>query len=104
MEIEEFALGNSWVHNLDPRVKIVVTLLFSFVVALNRHLPDAALSLLLPVTLLAAARLSVRTVLARLAIVNGFILFIWFFLPFTVSGETIYLDRASEQNEKPRCS
>jgi len=90
VEIEEFALGDSCVHNLDPRVKIVVTLIFSFVVALNRHLPDTALSLVLPVALLAAARLSVRRVLARLAIVNGFILFIWFFLPFTVSGETIY--------------
>lgn len=90
MEIEEFALGDSWVHDLDPRGKILVTLLFSVVVALNRHLAGTALSLMLPLALLAAARLSVEKVLVRLAIVNGFIVFIWLFLPFTTPGETIY--------------
>lgn len=90
MEIEEFSLGNSWVHDLDPRVKIVVTLVFSLVVALNQHLVGTALSLALPVGLLASARLSMSKVLVRLAIVNGFVAFIWFFLPFTVPGETIY--------------
>lgn len=90
MEIEEFALGNSWVHDLDPRGKIMVTLIFSVVVALNQHLPGTALSLVFPVTLVIAARLSIKKVLVRLAIVNGFIVFIWFFLPFTTPGETIY--------------
>jgi len=90
MEIEEFALGDSWVHDLDPRVKIVVTTVFSIVVALNQHVPWTAASLALPIALLAAARLSIKKVLVRLAIVNGFVVFIWFFLPFTTSGETIY--------------
>jgi cobalt/nickel transport system permease protein len=90
MEIEEFALGNSWVHDLDPRAKILVTLIFSVVVALNQHPAGTALSLILPVALIAAARLSIKKVLVRLAIVNGFIAFIWLFLPFTTPGETIY--------------
>jgi cobalt/nickel transport system permease protein len=90
MEMEEFALGDSWVHDLDPRVKIIVTVLFSFVVALNPNFIGTAASLTAPTVLLIAARVSFRKVLARLAIVNGFILFIWLFLPFTVPGETIY--------------
>jgi cobalt/nickel transport system permease protein len=90
VELQEFSLGNSWVHDLDPRVKIVVTLFFSVVVALNQHLPGTALSLMFPAALLIAARLSVKKILVRLAIVNGFIVFIWFFLPFTTPGETIY--------------
>jgi cobalt/nickel transport system permease protein len=90
MELEEFALGDSWVHNLDPRVKILVTLIFSFVVALNQHLPGTLMSLVLPLALLACARISLKRVLARLAIVNGFILFIWFFIPFSTPGTTIY--------------
>jgi len=90
MEIEEFALGDSWVHDLDPRVKVVVTAVFSIVVALNQHVPWTAASLALPIALLAAARLSIKKVLARLAIVNGFIVFIWLFLPITTSGESIY--------------
>jgi len=90
MEIEEFALGNSWVHNLDPRAKIVVTFIFSIVVAINQHVPWTAVSLALPLALLFAAHLSIKKVLVRLAIINGFILFIWLFLPFTTPGETIH--------------
>jgi len=89
MHIEEFAIGNSWIHELDPRVKIIVTVIFSLVVALNQNLAGTALSLLLPTALLAAGRLNIAKVLVRLAIVNGFMAFIWFFLPFTVPGETI---------------
>jgi cobalt/nickel transport system permease protein len=90
VEIEEFALGESWVHRLDPRAKILVTGVFSVVVALNQHLQATALSLLLPVGLLACAQLDVGRVMARLAVVNGFVAFMWLFLPFTVPGHTIY--------------
>jgi cobalt/nickel transport system permease protein len=90
VEIEEFALGESWVHRLDPRAKIVVAVVFSVVVALNQHLQATALSMLLPVGLLACAQLSAARVMARLAVVNGFVAFMWLFLPFTVPGHTIY--------------
>jgi len=90
MEIEEFASGNSWVHDLDPRVKIIVTMIFSIVVALNNSIQVAAVSLILPVALAICARLNFRKLMARLGIVNGFILFLWLFLPFTTPGETVY--------------
>ncbi len=90
MELEEFALGNTWVHNLDPRIKIVVAVIFSVLVALNNSLGSSLLSLALPVFLVLSARLDLRAVFVRLAIVNGFILFIWMFLPFTTRGETLY--------------
>ncbi|MGB9616324.1 MAG: cobalt ECF transporter T component CbiQ [Desulfomonilaceae bacterium] len=90
MELEEFALGNTWVHSLDPRIKIVVAVIFSVLVALNNSLGSSLLSLALPVFLVLSARLDLRAVFVRLAIVNGFILFIWMFLPFTTRGETLY--------------
>ncbi len=90
MEMEEFALGDSWVHGLDPRVKIVVTIVFSIIVALNNSIHLAALSLILPVTLMICAKLDFRKLIMRLAIVNSFIIFLWLFLPFTTPGETIY--------------
>ena len=90
MEMEEFASGESWVHKLDPRVKIVITMFFSVVVALNNHLEMTAISIILPAFLLVCARLDFGKVLLRLAIVNGFTLFLWLFLPFTTPGETIY--------------
>jgi cobalt/nickel transport system permease protein len=90
MEIEEFSSGNSWVHNLDPRVKIVTTLVFSVVVALNNHLEVITISMILPVALVIGAGLDFGKVMKRLAIVNGFTVFLWLFLPFTTPGETIY--------------
>jgi cobalt/nickel transport system permease protein len=90
MEMEEFAAGDSWVHKLDPRVKILITLIFSIVVALNNHVSMVTISLILPVSLIICARLDFRPLLVRLGIVNGFILFLWLFLPFTTPGEIIY--------------
>ncbi len=89
MELEEFALGNTWVHRLDPRIKIVIAVVFSVLVALNNSLSSSLLSILLPLFLILAARLDLRAVFVRVAIVNGFILFIWVFLPFTTRGETL---------------
>lgn len=90
MDIEEFALGNSYVHRLDPRVKILAALFFSIVVALNNSVTACVMALCFPVVLIALARINLRRLLVRLVVVNGFVLFLWFFLPFTYKGEVIY--------------
>jgi cobalt/nickel transport system permease protein len=89
MNIEEFALGESIVHRMDPRVKILTTLVFSVVVALNHSTWAAAAALIFSLALILMARISLKRVLWRLAIVNGFILFLWLFLPFSSSGDVI---------------
>lgn len=89
MNIEEFALGESAVHRMDPRVKILMTLVFSVVVALNHSPWAAAVALGFSVALILLTRISIKRVLSRLAIVNGFTLFLWLFLPFTSSGDVI---------------
>lgn len=88
--VEPFAYGNSLVHRLDPRVKVITAALFSVVVALTYEpavLCVAAGSIL---ALLFAARLSLKKVLSRLVVVNGFILVLWLFLPFTTPGKTLF--------------
>ena len=90
MQIEEFALGDSYVHRLDTRVKIVVALVFSIVAALNQSVQAADAALIFPAVLVVAARISIKAVLYRLAVVNLFVAFLWFFLPFTVAGEVVY--------------
>jgi cobalt/nickel transport system permease protein len=90
MNIEEFALGDSLIHRLDPRVKIGVVVLYSVIVALNGSLQATAASICLPVLLVILARLSVKRILARMAVVNGFVLFLWLFLPFTAPGKIVY--------------
>jgi cobalt/nickel transport system permease protein len=90
MDIEEFAIGTSFVHDLDPRVKFIATLLFSIVVALNTHIPTVAVASVFPVILIFAARINIKRVLWRLAVVNTFVLFLWLFLPFTSPGKVLF--------------
>lgn len=89
MGIEEFSIGDSWAHRLDPRAKIIAALAFSIVIALI-HAPAAAIiAPVFPLMLVVAASLNPLRVLARLAVVNGFLFFLVVFLPFTVSGTVI---------------
>jgi cobalt/nickel transport system permease protein len=90
VDIEEFALGNSVIHKLDPRAKIIAALLFSAVVALSHSLLVSALSFCFPVLLVILARISVIRLLRRMATVNAFMVMLWFVLPLTVPGREVY--------------
>jgi cobalt/nickel transport system permease protein len=89
MLIEEFALGDSRIHRLDPRAKIVIAAVFSVVVALTHSLMVACWSLFLPIVLLYLARVPLLKVLGRLAVVNLFSVFLWILLPFCVHGQPL---------------
>ena len=90
MDIEEFALGDSLIHRLDPRVKIAMAAIYSVIVALSGSVHAAAVSICFPVILILLGRLSLRRILRRLAVVNAFVLFLWVFLPFTYPGKIVY--------------
>jgi len=81
---ESFARGHSLVHRLDPRVKFVAAVLFSFEVALAGDPRGLLPAVPFPLVLLVLARLDPWAVLRRLLLVNGFILFLWIFIPFGV--------------------
>ncbi|RZB37162.1 MAG: cobalt/nickel transport system permease protein [Desulfobacteraceae bacterium Eth-SRB2] len=87
---EPFSTGNSIIHGLDPRVKIIVVALFSVIVAISSRflalLPALAISLFL----VASAKLPIKKVFYRLLLVNGLILFLWFVLPFTYKGRGLF--------------
>jgi len=84
---EQFATGDSFIHSLDPRVKIIVAMLFSVVVAISSKFSALFPALAVSVFLIVLTKLPMRKVFYRLLVVNGFILFLWFFLPFTYRGE-----------------
>lgn len=90
MEIEEFALGDSFIHKMDPRAKIAAAVIFSVVVALSQSLQGVTAAMMFPAALLVLSRISLKKVALRLAVVNVFIVFLWFFLPFTVPGKVVY--------------
>ncbi len=89
MVAEEFSSGNSVFHDLDPRIKIIITTAFSIVVAFADRLEVLLLGLSLSACLIIVSRLSLIAVIKRLLVVNGFILLLWVLLPLTYPGKPI---------------
>jgi cobalt/nickel transport system permease protein len=87
---EQFSTGESFVHGLDPRIRITVAILFSVVVAVSSRFSALLPALALSLFLLVLTRLSARKVFYRLLLVNGLILFLWLLLPFTFRGEPLF--------------
>ena len=87
---EKFSEGDSFLHKLDPRVKIIVALLFSIIVAVTDEYPSLLGALVFAIGGVIIARLRTKEVISRLLVVNGFIFLLWLMLPFTFSGEEIY--------------
>jgi cobalt/nickel transport system permease protein len=87
---EHFAIGDSFVHRLDPRVKIIVVFLFSVVVAVSTRFVVLVSALALGVCVAWLASLPTKDLLRRLVPINIFIIFLWLFLPFTVEGKPYF--------------
>lgn len=87
---EPFASGDSAVHRIDPRLKIIFATAFSFAVALSNHFPAMAWALVFSFGLVIAARLKAWQVLKRVAAVNGLVVFFWFVVPITFQGEPMF--------------
>ena len=87
---EGFVHGDSMIHRLDPRVRAVFAAAFSIVVATSDRIVALVPAGIVAVSFLLLARLSFRSVMPRLLVVNGLILLLWFFLPFTSEGKTLF--------------
>ena len=86
---EPFAIGESIIHRLDPRIRLSLTVLYSFVVALSYQFSVLILALSFSSILILISRIKIQAVLKRLVIVNTLILFLWLVLPFTFDGEVL---------------
>lgn len=87
---EGFIEGDSVIHRLDPRVKSIVAAIFSIVVAVSNRFMALIPALMIALSLMFLARLSIQKVFSRLIIVNGFIFFLWLLLPFTTEGSPLF--------------
>ena len=87
---EPFSTGNSIIHGLDPRVKIIVVGLFSVIIAISSRFLALLPALAVSIVLVAVAKLPIKKVFYRLLLVNGLILFLWFVLPFTYNGQRVF--------------
>ena len=87
---EKFSEGDSPFHKLDPRIKIIVALFFSVIVAVSDKFTSLWSALFLAVAAVIVARLRTKEVISRLLVVNSFIFLLWLMLPFTFHGEEVY--------------
>ena len=87
---EKFSEGDSFLHKLDPRVKITVALLFSVIVAVSDKYTSLIGALFFAIVAVILARLRTREIISRLLAVNSFIFLLWLMLPFTFPGKNIY--------------
>ena len=83
---EPFAYGNSWIHQLDPRIRFAAAFFYSVVVALSHNFIALTTAVAISIVLVVLARLPVRQVMKRVIIVNTFTFFLWFVLPLTFQG------------------
>lgn len=87
---EPFASGNSFIHGMDPRIRLLCSCLLTIPTALLQSIDQATASLLVGLTLILLAKLPLGLVAKRILVVNAFILFLWLFLPFSLRGTPIF--------------
>ncbi|MFH1007570.1 MAG: cobalt ECF transporter T component CbiQ [Candidatus Latescibacterota bacterium] len=90
MHFEEFAFGNSPVHTADPRVKLLVAVAFSILVAVSDAYRALVPALFMAGGLVLLARTDIGMLGRRLLVVNGFLVLLWLILPFTFPGESLF--------------
>jgi len=90
MSCTTYFAGNTAVHRLDPRARVVVTLLFALLVALSSRYVVLALSLGAGMFLACLARIPGRPIAKRLLRLNVFMAVILLLVPITSPGETMF--------------
>lgn len=87
---EAFAGGTSVFHRLDPRLRIVFAILFSFLLAVSKSFSTMAAGLVLSMAMIWLAHIPLKKVLKRLAVINGFNLALFMILPITFEGTPLF--------------
>lgn len=82
--------GTSLIHGLDPRARVVCTLLFSLLIAFSEHVPVLVIYLVLGMIAAIVAHLPARPVLKRLLRINAFMLLVVLLVPATTPGSPLF--------------
>ena len=84
---EPFACGGSFLHRADPRAKLMAAATLACILAVSPSCHAPALGLATGASLVLWARLAGPCLWRRLVTVNGFVAFLWLFLPFSTPGD-----------------
>lgn len=92
MLINPFALTNSPIHQLNPRLRIILALLFTILTITCQHPSSLLISLTYTLTLIPLAHLPYKPLFNRLILLNTFMLLLFLTLPFNTSTLTSPLE------------
>ena len=87
---QQFIAYNSFIHGLDPRIKLVQAFILSVILALCSSFPTLAAGIVGAMIFYFLSRLPMQKLLSRLLVINTFIFFLWAVLPFSYPGETVF--------------
>ena len=87
---EPFAFGNSFIHRMDPRIRLLTAGIYSVVVALSRNFTVMTAAVLISFGLVVLAQLPARQVIKRILLINSFILLLWLIVPLTFQGHVAF--------------
>ena len=90
MVCEGFSAGDSVVHRLDPRGRVLAAVAFSAVIAVTARFGALGAGLAAAAAAALAARLPFVPVLKRLAALNAFMALLWVILPLTSPGSETF--------------
>jgi len=85
-----FQEGNSFIHLIDPRIKLISGLITAFLIALLKSIEASIVGFCLAFLLVIIFSLPFKKVIKALLFANVFILFLWLFLPFSIKGKIIF--------------
>jgi len=87
---EPFADGHSFIHSVDPRLRVAAATVLSIAIALSGSIAPLLSGLAISALILIAAQLNWRKVCGRLLVVAGFLALLWVVLPITHHGTPVY--------------
>jgi cobalt/nickel transport system permease protein len=90
MACENFFDGDTLIHRLDPRVRVVAAFVFAMLVATAKGPAAPLLGLFIAVVLASWARLPFLATCRRLVEVNVFMLLLVVILPFSIPGPALF--------------
>ena len=90
MAIEELTNINSLINRIDSRVKVIEVFFFSIIVAVSNSLPVLLSALIISLCIILMSKIPAKEIFRRLVPVNMMIIFLWFFLPFTTEGKSVF--------------
>lgn len=90
MFAEPFASGQTWVHGLDPRLRLCTALVFSCTLAMTTSTQEAIFGLVAALLLLLCSQPPLRPLGRRLMAVNVFLLFLWLTVPCSTPGPAAF--------------